>query len=200
MKSSIVLIIVSVFFILTSCNQATQDSDQTQQSPNTSSASENLMKVDTLPTQPEPVKTDNVEVSTGEEKNEVAMLNPPHGQPNHRCDIPVGAPLNSAPKTSNTTAASTTAASPATSTSTNTTTSATNTNSPAKSNETQVSSPATGAASSSFSPTVENASKLNNPQRQTTSTTANKGPKPATNPAHGQPYHRCDIAVGSPLP
>lgn len=24
-------------------------------------------------------------------------MNPPHGQPNHRCDIPVGAPLNSAP-------------------------------------------------------------------------------------------------------
>ncbi|MHC1708131.1 MAG: hypothetical protein AB9842_11520 [Bacteroidales bacterium] len=24
-------------------------------------------------------------------------LNPPHGQPNHRCDIPVGAPLNSPP-------------------------------------------------------------------------------------------------------
>ena len=24
-------------------------------------------------------------------------LNPPHGQPGHRCDIPVGAPLNSAP-------------------------------------------------------------------------------------------------------
>ncbi len=22
-------------------------------------------------------------------------MNPPHGQPNHRCDIPVGAPLNS---------------------------------------------------------------------------------------------------------
>lgn len=25
------------------------------------------------------------------------------------------------------------------------------------------------------------------------------GPKPALNPAHGQPNHRCDIAVGAPL-
>lgn len=25
-------------------------------------------------------------------------MNPPHGQPNHRCDIPVGAPLNSVPE------------------------------------------------------------------------------------------------------
>jgi len=24
-------------------------------------------------------------------------MNPPHGQPNHRCDIPVGAPLDSPP-------------------------------------------------------------------------------------------------------
>ncbi|WP_156180640.1 hypothetical protein [Rufibacter radiotolerans] len=28
-----------------------------------------------------------------------AGLNPPHGQPGHRCDIQVGAPLNSAPAT-----------------------------------------------------------------------------------------------------
>lgn len=27
----------------------------------------------------------------------VAALNPPHGQPNHRCDIPVGAPLSQSP-------------------------------------------------------------------------------------------------------
>lgn len=26
-------------------------------------------------------------------------MNPPHGQPNHRCDIPVGSPLNSPPGT-----------------------------------------------------------------------------------------------------
>jgi hypothetical protein len=26
-------------------------------------------------------------------------MNPPHGQPNHRCDIAVGAPLNSKPVT-----------------------------------------------------------------------------------------------------
>jgi hypothetical protein len=25
------------------------------------------------------------------------------------------------------------------------------------------------------------------------------GPAPELNPAHGQPFHRCDIAVGSPL-
>ena len=35
--------------------------------------------------------SDNTE-ATAEVKN-----NPPHGQPGHRCDIPVGAPLDSAP-------------------------------------------------------------------------------------------------------
>jgi hypothetical protein len=29
-------------------------------------------------------------------------LNPAHGQPGHRCDIPVGKPLNSTPATANT--------------------------------------------------------------------------------------------------
>jgi len=30
-------------------------------------------------------------------------MNPPHGQPSHRCDIPVGTPLNSPPRTGSTT-------------------------------------------------------------------------------------------------
>lgn len=183
MKSHII-IIVSFLFILTSCNQANNDSGQTQQPAGTSTAVENLMKADTLPAQS--IEAEKATGMAGEQKSEVAMLNPPHGQPNHRCDIPVGAPLNSAPAPKTTTA-----------------TSATNTsNTPVQSNGAQVSSPANGAANSSFSPTVENASKLNTPQAQRTSTTpkTNQGPKPATNPAHGQPYHRCDIPVGSPLP
>jgi hypothetical protein len=32
-------------------------------------------------------------------------INPAHGQPGHRCEIPVGAPLNTAPAAANTTAA-----------------------------------------------------------------------------------------------
>ncbi len=197
MKSYFVLTIVSALLILTSCNQANNDQAQTQQTPGSTSATENLIQADTSSAEPIDA-TKDVETgeqtpetqTSGEQKQEVAMLNPPHGQPNHRCDIPVGAPLNSAPapKTTNTTPASTTSTSATTSTVTN------------AANKPQVSSTTSGAVNNSFSPTVENASKLNNPQRQTTSTTANKGPKPATNPAHGQPYHRCDIAVGSPLP
>jgi hypothetical protein len=75
-------------------------------------------------------------------------MNPPHGQPNHRCDIAVGAPLNSKP------------ASPATTTGT----------------------------------TV-------NAQPQVTMTEVPNKVKtaPGMNPPHGEPNHRCDIAVGAPL-
>ncbi|MEP7165471.1 MAG: hypothetical protein ABI741_12300 [Ferruginibacter sp.] len=73
-----------------------------------------------------------------------AGMNPPHGQPGHRCDIAVGAPLNSAPAK---------------------TTTATNTAQPVVMNTTAV--------------PVKTA--------------------PGMNPPHGQPGHRCDIAVGAPL-
>lgn len=76
-------------------------------------------------------------------------MNPPHGQPGHRCDISVGAPLNSAP-------AKTTAAPVVTSTAT------------------PIATPAT-------------------------ITPAAVKTAPGMNPPHGQPGHRCDIAVGAPL-
>lgn len=71
-------------------------------------------------------------------------MNPSHGQPGHRCDIPVGAPLNSPVATNSTT--------------------------------TQV---------------VSTSGQSVN----TTSVNTAKG----MNPPHGQPGHRCDIPVGSPL-
>ncbi|MBV6879351.1 hypothetical protein NG800_003450 [Epilithonimonas ginsengisoli] len=76
-------------------------------------------------------------------------LNPEHGQPYHRCEIAVGAPIDSAP--------------------------------------TQQNAPQTQTPSI-LSPTVAPA-----PQAQSL------GPKPALNPAHGEPHHRCELAVGAPL-
>jgi hypothetical protein len=83
--------------------------------------------------------------------------NPAHGQPGHRCDIPVGSPLNSKP-------------------------------------------------TQPTQPTVVQSQPTTNIQPTTTPFT----PTPITpaqpttvasgiNPAHGQPGHRCDIPVGSPL-
>jgi hypothetical protein len=75
-------------------------------------------------------------------------MNPPHGQPGHRCDIAVGTPLNSPIATSK---------------------------------------PSASQVVSNTSVTV--------PSATVTPTQTPKG----MNPAHGQPGHRCDIPVGSPL-
>src|SRR5690554_6394189 len=104
-----------------------------------------------------------------EEKGDEIVLNPPHGEPGHRCEILVGSPLNGP------VVAETPAAAPA----------------PA-----QVEAPRTY---SSMAPTIENARRLNAGQARQ-NTAPQTGEKPALNPPHGQPWHRCDIAVGAPLP
>lgn len=76
-------------------------------------------------------------------------VNPAHGQPGHRCDIAVGAPLNSPP------------------------------------------------GQSATPPPQQTLIKPTPPPPAVmpASTTTQAG----MNPAHGQPGHRCDIAVGAPL-
>lgn len=89
-------------------------------------------------------------------------LNPEHGKPFHRCEIAVGAPIDSAPQQS---------AAP------------------------QIAAPQMQSSNQSFNtnpistPTV--AAPVAAPQAS--------GPKPAMNPAHGLPHHRCDLQVGAPL-
>ena len=43
----------------------------------------------------QPIVVSNNQPQTAAAPTNVAGLNPAHGQPSHRCDIPVGAPLNS---------------------------------------------------------------------------------------------------------
>ncbi len=105
-------------------------------------------------------------------------MNPPHGQPGHRCDIAVGQPLNS-PAGKTTTAATNipaTISAPTTSTQTNTI---------SKKTLNPDGTITTGEAKPTSTPAVFSAP---------TSADSN------INPAHGQPGHRCDIAVGQPLP
>lgn len=93
-------------------------------------------------------------------------LNPPHGQPYHRCEIAVGAPLNNAPQQN-----------------------------PAP----QLVPPQNSAPQ--FVPQLNSANNTINPNPISPSPVPGKaiGTKPARNPAHGQPHHRCDIEVGAPL-
>ncbi|PTS87465.1 hypothetical protein DBR27_24475, partial [Flavobacterium sp. HMWF030] len=83
-------------------------------------------------------------------------------QPGHRCDIAVGAPLNSAP-----------AKQPATNTA------------------------QSGTVSQNFTVTPPAA---NNAVPALLSTETPVATAEGMNPPHGQTGHRCDIAVGAPLP
>ena len=65
--------------------------------------------------------------------------------------------------------------------------------------------PAATAIRTGAAPTLENAARLNNPQANnppaptvSTAPTAS-GTPPKLNPPHGQPFHKCEIPVGSPL-
>ncbi len=86
--------------------------------------------------------------------------NPAHGQPGHRCDIPVGTPLNSPP-----------AAKP-------------------KMPQPVVAPP---------QPVMTENFVVPPPAPGTPQTIAAPTPE-GMNPPHGQTNHRCDIAVGAPLP
>lgn len=179
------LITFFLLFTSISCNNVKKEPEQSRQLP----------VLPSKPAQPEsgtaePVQfTDNKTVeqpSTVQTSTEV-MLNPPHGQPFHRCDIPVGAPLPSA--NTNNQVATSQVQTTAPQASTN------QVQTPAP----QVSTTPPNPANNPFAPTVENAGRINPSQARAT-TTANSGTKPRLNPPHGQPFHRCDIPVGSPLP
>lgn len=179
MTHSAILITVLALLAVVACSPARQDSGQSQQVPALPPAQEQTSSVNNEPASP--VQSESTTETPAESENsEEVMLNPPHGEPFHRCDIPVGAPLNSAP----------------TNTARQTTSNTVTTTAP------QVTTSTSSTANNPMAPTLENANRLNSGQTRTTTqtTTNNTGPKPRLNPAHGQPWHRCDIAVGSPLP
>jgi hypothetical protein len=102
------------------------------------------------PTPPTPALAPNVQAAPQPGTTTVA-LNPAHGQPGHRCDIAVGAPLD-------------------------------------------------GSAAPQSPPQID-MSKMSPGAAPATATPvpAGNGAAPTVNPPHGQPGHRCDIAVGAPL-
>jgi len=110
------------------------------------------------------------------------VLNPAHGQPGHRCDIPEGSPLPGA----------TTAPSVA---------SVVN-GAPAVVKSTAKPNPKHGEPGHRCDIPV--GAPLDSPPGQTQSASATNSNKSTSgnsklNPKHGEPGHRCDIAVGAPL-
>lgn len=110
------------------------------------------------------------------QNNSNVKLNPEHGLPGHRCDIPVGAPLNT-PAPSNTQNIQT------------------NNPAPVKLSPTSVPAVTTPAPTSAPAQNV-----LTPVQTPTQAPSLSQTGQVKLNPEHGQPGHRCEIPVGSPLP
>lgn len=150
-------------------------------------------------------------------------LNPAHGQPGHRCDIAVGAPLNSAPtqqvQTTQAQTGQTVQVNPNQKNIVTTTTTPVKTakgmnpphgqpghrcdipvgaplNSPAA-KTTTTSTAQSGTSTQNFTVSPPPAG---NPVPALLSTEAGQTVAEGMNPPHGQPGHRCDVAVGAPLP
>jgi hypothetical protein len=151
-----------------------------------------------------------------------AGMNPAHGQPGHRCDIPVGQPLNSAPTQTQQQGAQ------------NVTVNANqnqtiqidpNALQPGKFNVDKNGKAQTVKTAPGMNPAhgepghrcdIPVGQPLNSkptpaPQPTQTQTIAQNtpapaptpaptGPKPSLNPAHGEPWHNCGVKVGDPLP
>lgn len=154
MKSFLCLLFVtSLLFI--SCKKELEPQDSATPSKivpftEATNTQQNQSAMPTQNTQNQNTVNQNTAVSTPVAV--VKGMNPAHGQPGHRCDIAVGAPLNSpvVPAKSNPVVPQQNTAIPAT-----------------------IAAPNTAATT----PTPE-----------------------GMNPPHGQDKHRCDIAVGAPLP
>lgn len=103
-----------------------------------------------------------------------AGINPAHGQPGHRCEIPVGAPLNSVPAQGKTVT------------------------------QTPQAAPIMGGATTTTVSSNDMKNGVVKTNGATITTTQNNGEKTVTpagmNPPHGEAGHTCSVPVGAPLP
>lgn len=152
------------------------------------------------------------ENNQGSTPSVIASSNPAHGQPNHRCDIAVGAPLNSAPNKTSTPVGQTNVQPQATQAITSKMTTpkvvtAKGMNPPhgeiGHRCDIAVGAPLNSKATVNTTASVQPTSNTNVqnsvPALLSTNVAEAKTPE-GMNPPHGKEGHRCDIAVGAPLP
>lgn len=162
MKKKIILVSILGTMLFVSCkkDEEVKPAQETQQ-PTQPFSGEAWLKqrVGNQGQQVQPVQQQTQQTAQAATQT-AAGMNPPHGQPGHRCEIPVGAPLNSKPA-QNTQSQKTTPVV----------------------NQKPIEQPVMNINSKSGSTTIVGTST-----------------PPGMNPPHGQEGHRCDIAVGAPLP
>lgn len=89
--------LMAVFFV--SC-QSTTDTDQIEATSETTELTTAPVPADANNISLNPVAADDAVLAApapAAGKDNAVALNPEHGMPGHRCELPVGAPLNSAP-------------------------------------------------------------------------------------------------------
>lgn len=145
-------------------------------------------------------------------------MNPPHGQPGHRCDIPVGQPLNGQPAAAlatqninvgnnNVVQIDPNAVSPGKITIDNNgkqVKTAPGMNpphgQPGHRCDIPVGQPLNNKPAPAQQPTQNTVQVTPPPTPAPASQNLAMGEKPKTNPAHGEPWHSCSLKVGDPLP
>ncbi|WP_374200529.1 hypothetical protein [Chryseobacterium sp. GVT01B] len=141
-------------------------------------------------------------------------MNPPHGQPGHRCDIPVGQPLNSksaaAPASQNINTNGNNivqidpnAVAPGKITLDNNgkqAKTAPGMNPPHGQPGHRCDIPVGQPLNSKPAPAPQPAQDVTTPAPAPAAQNLAMGEKPKLNPAHGEPWHSCSLKVGDPLP
>ncbi|EJL73297.1 hypothetical protein [Chryseobacterium populi] len=141
-------------------------------------------------------------------------MNPPHGQPGHRCDIPVGQPLNSKPAQSgqnvtvNSNGAQTiqidpNSVKPGKFTADNTgkvVKTAPGMNPPHGQPGHRCDIPVGQPLNSKPAPAPQPVQNVQQSSPAPVQQALASGEKPKLNPAHGEPFHNCAVKVGDPLP
>ena len=101
-RLSITIVILFMVFTM-ACKKSSEIS--TREGPGTNSGTTQSAPAQSQSSEAAPVSEENPPVAApfaAPEPTAAAGLNPPHGQPNHRCDIAVGVPLDSPPGTGKT--------------------------------------------------------------------------------------------------
>ena len=208
-------------FVMSSCSNSSGKRGATIITPNTPSPF-NFQPIPAASQQPATLPTTQMPAgSQTATTTSSAALNPAHGQPGHRCDISVGAPLNSAPISTTIPATSTM---PATSQPTQAVAQVTPTTQPTTTSTTkaglnpahgepghrcdiQVGAPlnsapvtvATTPATITTTPVTTTSHSLPSVTQVLPSAPVTTDKNVKLNPAHGQPGHDCAIALGQPL-
>ena len=162
MKKKIILVSILGTMLFVSCkkDEEVKPAQETQQ-PTQPFSGEAWLKqrVGNQGQQVQPVQQQTQQTTQAPTQTAPGM-NPPHGQPGHRCEIPFGAPLNSKP---------------------------------AQNTQSQKTTPVVNQK-----PIEQPVMNINS--KSGASTIVGTTTPPGMNPPHGQEGHRCDIAVGAPLP